>query len=113
MSIRDLQKEQKLTVKRNRELMDMVLILLRDTLSSGLEKSSLNERILQKNHKRDLEELSYERLKGMIEFMIKEFRVSQENVKETKQAMLDTHNSVSEREAGLSTLVDNVRKETL
>ena len=86
----------------------MVLLLLRDTLSSGLEKPSLKERKLQKNQKRELEELIYEKLKGMI----KEFRVIQEYVKETKQTILDTHKPVSEIEAGLGTVIDKVREET-
>ena len=59
--------------KRNRELMDLLFVLMRDTISSGLEKPSIKERNLQKNHNRELKELGYEKLKGMI----KEFRVIQ------------------------------------
>ena len=57
--IRDLQKEQEVTAKRNMEL--MLFILLRDNLSSGFEKPSLKERIIQVNQKNELEEMNVEK----------------------------------------------------
>ena len=103
--IRDLQKEQEVTVKRNMEL--MLFILLRDNLSSGFEKPSLKERIIQANQKNKLEEMNVEKLKGMIN----ELKVIQEYVEETKQAILGIHKSVSEREAGIGTMIDMIKPE--
>ena len=60
----------------------MLFILLRDNLSSGFEKPSLKERIIQVNQKNKLEETNVENLKGMIN----EFKVIQYYVEETKQA---------------------------
>ena len=103
--VRDLQKEQELTAKRNMELM---FILLRDNfLSSVLEKPSLKERIIQVNQNNELEEMNVEKLKGMIN----EFKVIQEYVEETKQAILGIHKSVSEREAGIGTMIDMIKPE--
>ena len=68
--------------------MDVLLVLLRDESSSGLEKPSLKERLLQSNQQNDLEALN----------------VFQEYVEETKRAIFDTHTLVSEREA----VIDNV-----
>ena len=45
--------------------------------------------------------------------MINEFRVFQEFVEETQEAILDTHKSLSEREAGICTMMDKERDETL
>ena len=47
--IRDLQMEHEGTAKRNKQLMDVLLELLRDDLSSGLEIPYLKERLLQSN----------------------------------------------------------------
>ena len=103
--IRDLQKEQEVTAKRNMEL--MLFILLRENLSSGFEKPSLKERIIQVNQKNELEEMNVEKLKGMIN----EFKVIQEYVEETKQAILGIHKSVSEREAGIGTMINMIKPE--
>ena len=75
----------------------MLLVLLRGELSSGLEISSLKERLLQSNQQNELEALN----------------VFQEYVEETKQAIFNTHKSVKEREAVIGTVVDNVRGESL
>ena len=43
----------------------MLFILLRDNLSSGFEKPSLKERIIQVNQKNELEEMNVEKFKGI------------------------------------------------
>ena len=65
----------------------MLFILLRDNLSSGFEKPSLKERIIQVNQKNELEEMNVEKFKGMIN----DFKVIQEYVEETKQAISGIH----------------------
>ena len=84
-----------------------MFILLRDNLSSGFEKPSLKERIIQVNQKNELEEMNVEKFKGMIN----DFKVIQEYVEETKQTILGIHKSVSEIEAGIGTMIDMIKPE--
>ena len=98
-----LQKENEIINEKNKELMDMLFIQMRESSSSFLEKLLLKDRAAHNNFY-ELDTQKHEQLRAMI----REFGVVHKHLEDAKETELDTYRTFFE----IKGIINKVREET-